>query len=470
MKVQQKIFFTFMVVLLVSSLLAGCNSKPGLKPAAVITPTQAVATADGNVPVGTPSAISPVDVTAMPPNLPFNTAIPELSKLVAPVWGVELSSISQAGGLDLVKQAGVYWVRRNALLWSEVEPTEGVRNWEAVAGLETELQAAAAQGLHVILVVRSTPEWAQSSSGSKCSAPKPEKLTAYADFMRDAVQRFSQPPYNIQYWEIGNEPDVAPEVIAGDAPFGCWGNSSDVYYGGGYYAEILRAIYPQIKSANPQAQVLIGGLLLDCDPRNPPETGSGPKDCTPSRYLEGILAGGGGDFFDGISYHAYDYFGQQLGTYGNSNWASAWNVNGPVLSAKAGYLRSLLDQYNVKGKYLLNTELALLCGRDGSEPVCQSQDFLLTKSYYLAEAYTSAIAEQLTANIWYNLPGWRGSGLIDNNIEPNKAYQALKTSSEQLGGTAYQGLLTDYPSVKAIFLNARGRLSGYYGRWMGTNT
>ena len=39
---------------------------------------------------------------------------------------------------------------------------------------------------------------------------------------------------------------------------------NDPYYGGGYYAEMLKIVYPQIKAADPEAQILIGGLLLFC--------------------------------------------------------------------------------------------------------------------------------------------------------------------------------------------------------------
>lgn len=397
-----------------------------------------------NIPESTPGLVNtPLPVPTQGAYLP-----------ALPIWGVEMYYLGDDAGLSLAKDAGVYWLRRNALLWSEVEPSEGERNWEALAGLEAELETAARQGFQTILIVRSTPAWAQSVGGSLCSAPKSEKLEAFANFMYDMVRKYSLPPYNVQYWEIGNEPDVAPELVASDAPFGCWGVTGDPYYGGGGYAEILKAIYPKIKQANPQAQVLVGGLLLNCDPVNPPETepGSGQyRDCTPSRYLEGILVNGGGNYFDGVSFHAYDYsVGTKLGRYSNVNWNSSWDANGPVLVAKANYLRGVLNLYGFSQKYLVNSELALLCGRDGNEPQCQSDNFRLTKAYYLAQAYVSAIAEHLTANIWYSLTGWRASGLVDAQKQPNEAYQALKTSSQILSGAAYVGPITDYEGVRGF--------------------
>jgi hypothetical protein len=209
--------------------------------------------------------------------------------------------------------------------------------------------------------------------------------------MSDLVERYSIPPYSVNYWEIWNEPEISPEQIDPESGWGCWGDSNDEYYGGGYYAQMLAVVYPAMKSANPNVQVLVGGLLLDCDPVNPP---SG-KDCTPARFIEGILRGGGGAYFDGISFHAYDYY-DGVG-YQNGNWHSAWNTTGPVQIAKAAYLRSLLDsaEFGVKGKYLINTEVALLC-----DTCIDDQAFEKVKANYVAEAYATTLSEDLKV-AWY---------------------------------------------------------------------
>ena len=76
-----------------------------------------------------------------------------------PITGIEMHTIDQRGGLDLVNLSGADWVRRNALLWSQVEPQMGVLDWDAVTYLEDELVDAAREGLEVILIVRSTLNW-----------------------------------------------------------------------------------------------------------------------------------------------------------------------------------------------------------------------------------------------------------------------------------------------------------------------
>ena len=314
--------------------------------------------------------------------------------------------------------ANMSWVRRNAVVWSSIESTEGTYNWSAMAGLETELQNASSKGIQVVLIVRSTPEWARkiAGTGPSCGPISQGKLPAFGNFMRTLVARYSVPPYNVKYWELWNEED-AP-FITGDNIWGCWGDTSDAYNGGGYYAEMLKAAYPQIKAADPQAQVVVGGLLLDCDPRPGAGCSITGQNAIPPMFLEGILRNNGGPYFDGISFHAYDfydwvgYFGS-FGQYGNGAWQSTWNSTGPVTIAKAEFIKSVLSRYGVTGKFLMNTEVALACGdANGSQSYCKTTDFETTKAYYVAQTYAVAIAEGLRANIWYSVLGWRNSELL----------------------------------------------------------
>ncbi len=360
-----------------------------------------------------------------------------------------MNKISVKGGLEVLKQANTYWVRRNALLWSDVEPTEGSRNWGKIADLEQELKDAAAQGLQVILIVRSAPGWAQKQPGVSCGPIKEDKLAAFASFMHDLVVRYSASPYQVKYWEMGNEPDVDPQFVTPDNIFGCWGDENDAYYGGGYYAQMLKAVYPQIKSADSQAQVLTGGLLLNCDPVNPPETApnSGKeKNCTPSLFLEGILKNGGGDYFDAVSFHAYDYYNSALGVYSNRDWHTASDTTGPGLIAKARFLRSVLTAYGYPDKPLINSENALLC--TSSEEKCKSDDFNTTKAYFAVQAYASARAEGLLANVWYSVLGWRYSGLVSNKLDPLPVYNAFVFGAKELSQAVFVGELSQFSGVK----------------------
>ncbi|MDE3090533.1 MAG: cellulase family glycosylhydrolase [Chloroflexota bacterium] len=423
--------------------------------------------------IPTPAVTTDSTPTLMPTDL--STASPEPSQTPAPlltyapsptatftqtpirpsnIEGVIIEQIS-AAALNQIAQVGTHWVRsHNAVSWAAVEPTEGVRNWATQANLEQELQDIDAKGMQTILSVRVTPSWAQRVTGYSCGPIKPEKLEAFAKFMQDLVARYRVPPYNVKYWEIWNEPDIDYHLVGPTSDWGCWGDQNDPYYGGGYYAQMLKLVYPQIKAADPQSQVLVGGLVLDCDPINPPVG----KDCKPAKFLEGILRNNGGPYFDGVSFHAYDYYSGTIGQYGNANWHSAWNTTGPVMGAKVAYLRRLLGQYGQSDKFLMNTETALLCGTSGEEPPCQTKDFANTKAYYLAQSYASALAADLDANLWYSMLGWRASGLLNpGDLAPLPAFEAYRFVTKELHKARFIRRLQEYPGVMGYEFERDGR-------------
>lgn len=367
-------------------------------------------------------------------------------------FGVHLNAFTQSSGLEEVTQTPTYWVRGRGVRWSDVEPKPGDRNWDALAAIETEWLAARSRGLIPTVVVASTPTWAQLVPGVSCGPVDPAHYIQFGQFLYDLVSRYSGPPYFLKNWEIWNEPDIALGAVSPDSPWGCWGDPADPLYGGGPYGEMLKLLYPMIKAADPEAQVLIGGLLLDCDPRNPPPG----MNCASAKFLEGILAAGGGGFFDGVSFHAYDFYGSALGRFGNANWTSAWDTTGPVVITKAAYIREVLQDYGVEGKYLVNSEGALLCGGAADPPgmgVCNgepSSQFELTKAYYLVQAYASALAEGLESNTWYSLLGWRNSGLLNQDFSPRPAFNTYTFALQQLQNTSFVQEIHAYPGVRVL--------------------
>jgi hypothetical protein len=377
------------------------------------------------------------------------------------IFGLEMSRISGQGNINAVTAANTAWVRRNGLLWSRVESIEGTYIWDEQASLEQELITAYENGLRVILVVRSTPAWAQKYEGTYCGPIKESKLAAFGEFLYQAMKRYSVPPYNVKYWEIWNEQDVNYELVFtdrldNDSQYGCWGDPSAPYAGGEDYAEVLKFAYPKIKEANPEAQVVVGGMLVNCNP----EVNETCK-VTKENYFEGILhhhgANDGDKYFDVVAYHAYDYYFGRLGTYGNRNWESRWDTK-PALAMKADYLRNVMERYKVD-KPLMVTETALLCGYDGKEPICVHPDFENTKAAYLAQSYVAALASGVKANIWYSLTGnWRANQLLDNELGPLPAYYAYKNATNSLEDVSFTRQLNEYPDVNGYEFEDENRL------------
>jgi len=359
------------------------------------------------------------------------------------LFGVTLLSITPEGGIDLMKEAGSQWVRQD-FIWNAIQPTEGgPLNWAAVQNLEQQMVNARQAGMELILIFGGTPAWAEKNpERPECGPVAADKFPALGNTLRQVVQRYSAPPFNVTYFELWNEPDL-------NGSLGCWGDTADpVYNGGRHYGEMLKAVYPVIKAANPSAQVLTGGLLLDCDPDANPTPCQSDWHRALSRFMEGILLSGAGYSFDGINFHAYDYYSANLGLghYRNPSWNST-ELNGPSTLAKLRYLRGLLAKYNIQGKFFMNTETGLNCGAD-VEPTCNYSDTVLipdaklTKAYYLVQSYTTAQAEGLRANVWYHATGARGTGIIPGLV-PETGYYAFKFTRNILSGAK----LTRVPPV-----------------------
>ncbi len=364
------------------------------------------------------SVNTPEDKTAVPPSL----------------FGVEMYHITSTYGVSQMAIAGAYWARPEGVYWSRVQPVEGQPpDWNALAGLDQELANAQAEGMQVIMVVRSAPDWAQSIPGVSCGPIAQAKLAAFGDFLFQLVNRYKD---RVTYWEMWNEPDVDPDLVPPDSPFGCWGDEDDEFYGGGYYAEMLKAAYPRIKQADPNAQVLLGGLLMDCDPFNYCPNQKSAK------FLTGVLQNDGGSYFDGVSYHAFDFYLGESGKYFNDKWLSSWDTTGPVSLAKADYLRSVLTSAGYPDKYLLNTEAAVFCST-GCDAVYET-----TKAYYLAQSYSSAFDSGVQANVWFaSRSGYRNTDLLNSDLTPKPAYYAYQFAQSKLHSAEYIGRLRSYPGI-----------------------
>ena len=334
------------------------------------------------------------------------------------VFGIETVNYTAAQGA--LAGSNATWIRRNALQWKDVESNPGQRNWDA--GLDADLINASKNHQQVVLIIHGTPLWARTIPSSTCSPIKPDQLGAFASFVGDAVSRYSKPPYNVKYWEIWNEPD-APANPNINQPYGCWGNPNDPYFGGGDYANVLKIVSPQIRQTDPGAKIVLGGLLLGCKP--------GSCASNEDRYLEGIINNGGGPHFDIVNFHGYDFYdvaSNVIGRYsGGSQWGTTSANDGPVLVAKARFLRATLSRLGVTGKQLMNTEVGLLCWECAFAPA----NFVTSKVYYIAQAYSAAIAEGLIANVWYSYEGWFQSDLT------GPAYDAYKVALSKLEGVKF---------------------------------
>lgn len=428
------------IPLLLALVLGACNAA-FLPPAATVT---------ANPP--TPQVNSETLPSLTPPpagegvaNIPLTdpAAVAEPQRTRLPFNGAALFTITDNDGLAQMVEAGSRWARLD-LNWAHIEPSEGKRDWHTMESLERSLVNARASGMEVVLILGGTPPWAEDRSHVLCGGKvDPEKYPALAAFAADMVARYHQPPYEVTFFEFWNEPEV-------EAFLGCWGDPSDDYFGGEAYGRMLQAVYPAVKQAAPTAQVLTGGLLLDCDPRLGITLSTGePKDCRPGRFLEGALKAGAGAALDGVSYHGYDYYGGELGVYSNANFAAHSETTGSVSGPKAAYIRDLLAAAGVANKYLINTEAGLIC----SGPTCSTYEFQSTKAWLAVEQAIQAFADGNIGNIWYSVYGFRESAILRPDLSPYPVYYSFQFINMVLESTRTAQLTNLDPDLFSYELN-----------------
>jgi hypothetical protein len=403
-----------------------------------------------------PPSANLTPTSSLPTAMPHVPAVIETTSAIKPLGGIHLHYPIQKNWMDSLIQSGLHWTRLDLFFWDQIEPQKQappLYDWSKVD--EASIIQLSENGIQLIAGILYTPEWAQKYPGIACGPIAEAEMERFAAFMFALVSRYSQPPFNIKVWEIGNEPDIDYTFVSPRSGFGCWGESNDPYYGGEYYAKVLQAVYPRVKEADPESKLLPGGLLLDCDP-SLSTNGSSEEKCIAGRFLEGVLRAGGGAYIDGISFHGYDYYDNQEGQYGNKNWNSDWRTTGPVWVTKLAYLRNLLHLHGIKELPYYLTELATICGRDGSEEYCRTPVLQQTKAIYAVQSQTIAKAEKLEAIIWYGIEGWRASGMLQGG-EPLPVYRAMSFFENLMGGAEYLHQVQEFTNITGYAFSKSGQ-------------
>ena len=96
---------------------------------------------------------------------------------------------------------------------------------------------------------------------------------------------------------------------------------------------------------------------------------------------------------------------------------------------------------------LMFKQLALAAAGKGSATrrLLDSLPFELTKAYYLAQAYTTAYATGMKAIIWYDVFGWRNSGVLRTSLACQNGVRRIHP-----GGSSGQSVVsTEIPLAAA---------------------
>lgn len=180
--------------------------------------------------------------------------------------------------LEMVREMGAPWIVEY-FPWAYIQPRPDARNW---VHADDVVNHASRQGLTVVARLGFAPEWARP----KGTTPLYLDEAHFEDFGRYAAEFVTRYAGKVDYVIIGNEPNLALE----------WGYQP---VAPAQYVKLLQVVYPMIKEANPDVQVLAGALAPTLAP---PGSEWGVNDLG---YLQAMYDDGAADYFDMLAIHAY---------------------------------------------------------------------------------------------------------------------------------------------------------------------
>lgn len=192
---------------------------------------------------------------------------------------VEAKKIKQT--LEMVREMGAPWIVEY-FPWAYVESQPGRFGWNHT---DLVIDHAERQGLKVVARLGFVPEWARPPETSPLYLDEDR----FVDFGRYAAEFARRYAGRVNYMIIWNEPNLALE----------WGYAA---VDPAKYVAMLKVVYPMIKEANPQIQVLAGALAPTLAPPGSPD---GMNDLD---YLQAMYDLGAAGYFDMLAIHAYGWY------------------------------------------------------------------------------------------------------------------------------------------------------------------
>lgn len=208
---------------------------------------------------------------------PVATEMDQRGTTVA-VAAQEIHFYSQADtekALDLLKAAGVTNIRI-LIPWVSVEMANDKWSW---ASVDRVVNAAAARDIEVLAVLNSTPVWASVPNVPLLSG-RPADPQEFAEYASMVATRYAG---KISAYEVWNEPNYVLFWAPGP-------NAAQ-------YTELLKAAYPAIKAADPDAVVVAASVAAIQDFLS--------VTVNPVRFIEEMYANGAAGYFDALSFHPY---------------------------------------------------------------------------------------------------------------------------------------------------------------------
>ncbi|MEZ4518332.1 MAG: cellulase family glycosylhydrolase [Chloroflexota bacterium] len=224
-------------------------------------------------------------LTALQPAPPLVTLGPEQTvQTTYPRLGVhtrltdEVEEWKIKRTLEMVREMGASTIIE-FFPWAYYQSEDGGIAWDHP---DMVVNHAHTQGLQVIARIGLTPGWARPPDTPLTYLDE----TAYDDFAAFAAAFAERYQGKVQYIIVGNEPNLSYE----------WGYRPSQPED---YVALLKAVYPVVKAADPDMQILAGALAPTLEPEGSP-WGTNDLD-----YLDALYDAGAAPYFDGLAVHVY---------------------------------------------------------------------------------------------------------------------------------------------------------------------
>lgn len=207
----------------------------------------------------------------------------------SPFFGIAPQTPLRGGDLSLMRRTGIGSMRF-PIYWSESEPVRGVFDWRTT---DARLALTSRDGFDLLPFVYSSPSWA-APTWVRMPVRTPEQRRAWSRFLRALVGRYGP---GGDFWKL--HPELPERPLR---TWQIWNEENDHRHAEASirdYVRLLRGSAPAIRSADPGARIVLGGLYA----------APGEEPSTPApQFLDRLYRRKGvKGLFDAAALHPYTF-------------------------------------------------------------------------------------------------------------------------------------------------------------------
>lgn len=303
--------------------------------------------------------------------------------------------------LDLASEANIKWAREQ-FNWDVIEPTNDAYSWDVYDEI---INKYGEKGVNVLGLIAYSSSWASGNPGAADYYFYPPEPEAWRDYCYNLALHFKG---RVDRWEIWNEPNLD----------GFWKPKADP----DEYALYTKYAYDEIRRANPDAKVVIGGT-------------SGTDDAFLSKVFAFYKKNYEEEPFDIVSIHPYR---EKDGNFNYKPEESVPGLNSFLTDMHS--MRALMKGNKYGKKPIWLTEFGYSTYKDGVYDKTQSN--FLMRQYLLA-----LTMPRVNRLFWYDFRDDSANndylesnfGILENDWSRKRSFYGYEDIAERIYRAVYKG-------------------------------